>query len=313
MHKTILPALLLVVWTCAGAQPPQENQELMNAALRLKQAAVLRTLEDCKAKGGSVQSCNSLLELTHQRELKIIERLKLAATDPAVNIDEVSKESAACYDYGYVELVECWSQLSYRLDATRKGQSLLRSAGPSTGATSSTARRALVDPPAPPAMVDTATPTVGKPPQVPAARKGWAVSEDEVNAIIAATPLELQSFHSSPVNDWRDCINDVTSKTHDDPFPKETLDGICRDALHLPWYSHTPYEPALKKFIFPYIGVIIVGGALIIIIGAVWALRRWLANATVTTAKGVDRSVFALTGFGVARWWSGVVQRWRAP
>ena len=91
MHKTILLALLLVVWNCAGAQSPQENQEVMNAALRLKQAAVLRTLADCKAKGGSVKSCNSLLELTHQREVKIIERLKLALTDPAINMDEVGK------------------------------------------------------------------------------------------------------------------------------------------------------------------------------------------------------------------------------
>ena len=128
MQKTILLALLLVVWHCAGAQTPQGNQELMNAALRLKQAAVLRTLEDCKAKGGSVKSCNTLLELTHQREVKIIERLKLAPTDPAVNMDEMSKELAACSDpnYGYVETVECWSQLSDRLDASRKGQSLLR-------------------------------------------------------------------------------------------------------------------------------------------------------------------------------------------
>jgi len=67
------------------------------------------------------------------------------------------------------------------------------------------------------------------------------------------------------------------------------------------------------NFLSPYMGLIIVGGALIIIIGAVWAFRRWLTNAAVTTAKSVDRSVFALTGFGVARWWSGVVQRWRTP
>ena len=110
-------------------------------------------------------------------------------------------------------------------------------------------------------------------------------------------------------------MNDLISynnKTyHDDPLPKETLEGICRDTLHLPWYSHTPYEPTIN-FLSPYLGLIIVGGAPIVII-AVWALRRWLANATVTTAKGVDRSVFALTSFGVARWWSGVVQRWRTP
>ena len=46
---------------------------------------------------------------------------------------------------------------------------------------------------------------------------------------------------------------------------------------------------------------------------AVWALRGCLANAAVTSAKIVDRSVFALTGFGVARWWSGVVQRLACP
>jgi len=134
MHKTILLALLLVIWNCAGAQSPPENQELMNAALRLKQAAVLRTLEDCKAKGGSEKSCNTLLELTHQRELKIIARLNLASTDPAVNMDEVSKESAACYGHGYVELIDCWSQLADRLDSMRKGQSLLKSTGPASRA-----------------------------------------------------------------------------------------------------------------------------------------------------------------------------------
>ena len=109
MQKTILLALLLVIWNCAGAQSPQENQEVMNAALRLKQAAVLRTLADCKAKGGSGKSCNTLRELTHQREVKIIERLNLALTDPAVNAEEASTEIAACSNpnYGYVETVEC--------------------------------------------------------------------------------------------------------------------------------------------------------------------------------------------------------------
>ena len=131
MHKITMLALLLVVWNFAGAQSPQENQELKNAVLRLRQAAVLRTLEDCKAKGGSVKTCNSLLELTHQRELKIIERLQPAPTDPAVNMDEMNREMAACYspNYGYVETVECWSQLSDRLDATHKGRSLVTSAG----------------------------------------------------------------------------------------------------------------------------------------------------------------------------------------
>jgi hypothetical protein len=159
MNSKLLLALLLVVWNCAGAQSAQENQELMNAALRLKQAAVLRTLEDCKAKGGSVKSCNTLLELTHQRELKVIERLKLASTDPTVNMDEVSKESAACYDYGYVELVECWSQLSDRLDAARKGQSLLRNAGP--------ARTVAGTPPV--------TPT-----STPSQNRSWAVTNAEL-------------------------------------------------------------------------------------------------------------------------------------
>jgi hypothetical protein len=144
MDNTILLALLLVVWNSASAQSPQENQEVMNAAARLKQAAVLRTLEDCKARGGSVKTCNSLLELTDQREVKIIERLKLAPADPAVNMDEMNKEMAACYspNYGYVETVECWSQLSDRLDSAGKGQSLLSNAGPATGATANQRRSA---------------------------------------------------------------------------------------------------------------------------------------------------------------------------
>ena len=183
MHKTILLALLLVVWNCAGAQSPQENQELMNAALRLKQAAVLRTLEDCKAKGGSVKSCNSLLELTHQREVKIIERLKLAPTDPAVNMDEASKEMAACYspNYGYVETVECWSQLSDRLDAARKARSLLRSAGPATTVA-----------PAPPVA----------PPEPPAS-KGGLLTSAEVDALILRTQECLSNAPGPDCNQMR--------------------------------------------------------------------------------------------------------------
>jgi hypothetical protein len=145
MQKTILLALLLVVWNCVGAQSPQESQELKNAALRLKQAAALRTLEDCKAKGGSVKSCNTLLELTHEREVKVIARLKLAPTDPVVNMDEMNKEMTACYspNYGYVETVECWSQLSDRLDSMLKGRSLLSNAGPAIGSTSVTAQGSI--------------------------------------------------------------------------------------------------------------------------------------------------------------------------
>ena len=78
-----------------------------------------------------MKSCNTVLERTHQREVKIIERLKIASSDTAVNMDEMNQEMAACYspNYGYVEVVECWSQLSDRLDAARKGRSLLRSSG----------------------------------------------------------------------------------------------------------------------------------------------------------------------------------------
>jgi hypothetical protein len=70
--------------------------------------------------------CKELLEVIHQRELQVIARLTPALTDPAVNQDELARETAACYNYDYAQGVECWSQLADRLDAARKGQFLLK-------------------------------------------------------------------------------------------------------------------------------------------------------------------------------------------
>lgn len=122
-------ALLVATAHAASEQPPDNIQDIANAALRLRQAAILRTLDDCKAKGGSAKTCNELLELTHQRELKVIARLQAASANSRVNQDELSKELAACFNFAYVESIECQSQLADRLDAAASGQPLVKGGG----------------------------------------------------------------------------------------------------------------------------------------------------------------------------------------
>lgn len=188
----------------ASAQSVDERQAAKDASLRLKKAAITRTFEDCRAKGGSANTCNSLLEFTHQREVKVIDHLKSALDDPRLNAEEMNKELNACFNshYGYVETIECWSQLSDRFDAARSGESLLKGATPAT------------------AGVSSGPATLGR-----------------------AYPVDLDAKWNplTPDGMWRDCMDDLTKQ---DPIlrPRQ-LETICRDALDLPWYSHTWIEP----------------------------------------------------------------------
>jgi hypothetical protein len=197
-------AIAVTMGVHASAQSVDERQAAKDAELRLKKAAITRTLEDCRAKGGSTDTCDTLLEVTHQRELKVIEHLKAALGDPRLNAQEMNRELNACFTphYGYVETIECWSQLSDRFDAARRGQSLLKGAIPATtGASSGPATLGGVSP----------------------------------------GDLEAKWNPLSPDGMWRDCMDDLTKQDPD--LRPSRLEAICRDALHLPWYSHTWIEP----------------------------------------------------------------------
>jgi hypothetical protein len=224
--RVLTAAITLTMGVYSSAQSVDERQAAKDASLRLKKAAINRTLEDCRAKGGNTDACSSLLEATHQRELKIIDHLKSALSDPRLNAQEMNRELNACFNpnYGYVETIECWSQLSDRFDAARSGQSLLKGAMPATAGVSS----------------GPATP-------------GGAYPVD----------LEAKWNPLSPDGMWRDCMDDLTKQ---DPILRpRRLEAICRDVLHLPWYSHTWIEPH-KETVFGVASMLVFAGILSVVV-----------------------------------------------
>ena len=127
MHAARWALPLLAIAGAAAAQSPQEG-EVMEAALRLKRAHVGRSWEACRSRGAPEAHCRKLLEITREREKRVLARIAPALTDPAVNVDQLNAEMAACYNPNntYEHLVDCWVRLADRLDAARKGKSLLR-------------------------------------------------------------------------------------------------------------------------------------------------------------------------------------------
>jgi hypothetical protein len=235
-------AITVTMGLHASAQSDHERQAAKDASLRLKKAAINRSLEDCEAKGGSADSCNSLLEVTHQRELKVIDHLKSALSDPRLNAEEMNREFNACYNphYGYVETIECWSQLSDRFDAARSGRSLLK------GAT-------------------------------PAATGGRA----DPATLVGVYPMDVDAKWNplSPDTIWRDCMDDLTKQ---EPILRaRQLEAICRDALHLPWYSHTWLE-SHKEIVLGVASMLMVAG----ILSGVVRLRRKKSQSGETPTLG---------------------------
>ncbi len=116
--------LTIVMAGTANAQ----GSEVMDAAIRLKQAHVERSFEQCLAKGAPEQRCKQLLQLIHELEKKVLARLAPAMSDPSVNIERLNTEMTACYspNNNYTHLVDCWGRLADRLDAARRGSFLLK-------------------------------------------------------------------------------------------------------------------------------------------------------------------------------------------
>lgn len=123
--------LLLVLVSCLTASialAQTASVATAEAAVRLKKAHVERTLEECRLRGGSDDRCRKVLQMIHERELKVLARLAPALADPSVNLGQFNTELTACYNPNndYSDLIECWALLADRLDAARKGQFLLK-------------------------------------------------------------------------------------------------------------------------------------------------------------------------------------------
>lgn len=104
------------------------SDELQAAALRLKEAHVVRSLELCLLYGSSEKRCRQVLQIEHDREIKVFKRLMLGMPDPKIDVDQLNKEVSSCYSPNntYTHLIDCWQRLADRLDAARKGVTLLK-------------------------------------------------------------------------------------------------------------------------------------------------------------------------------------------
>jgi len=104
---------------------------------------------------------------------------------------------------------------------------------------------------------------------------------------------------------WRDCLNYLGKRGNSELSPAEN-EQICRETLHLPWYSHTRYEPVFKwmdihtrpagNWISLHLVDIGIAALAVVIIALVWIGKSALA-----------RVLFAFTGYDVRR----IVDRWR--
>ena len=93
-----------------------ELKELLDAAIMLKRAHVVRSYEKCRSSGAPDAACRDELEALHPREISALVRIGKSIGNMREN--EVSKAVANCYDpfHDYRDLIECWEQLAAQLE-----------------------------------------------------------------------------------------------------------------------------------------------------------------------------------------------------
>lgn len=152
------------------------------------------------------------------------------------------------------------------------------------------AQAALVDPPAPQAMVDTATPSAGNPLQAPPARKGLEVTEDEANAIVgriqrcqsnapgpdcdlmrAEQSLQAHShrYRGAMTKSHADCLLALSTEPSSDNLQAWPQWNEQRDACEV----QALQEQDRTVIIYTYVGVAL--GALAIAALLCWSIKRW--------------------------------------
>lgn len=124
----IRAASIVLILTLASQSPAvaQDFGEVSAAALRLKQAKVVRQYDECQALGGTEAFCRAGIVSTGEREKKATLRLMSLMAELPMNEDRLSSEYHACTDLAldYVGSVWCVEQLVDRLDAAKDGQFL---------------------------------------------------------------------------------------------------------------------------------------------------------------------------------------------
>lgn len=103
----------------------QSYDDAMGAAVRLKQAHVVRSYERCVAMGKSDLECRSKIEDLHTRELSVISRFFILSN--SVQQDELNHTMASCYDPSrdYKELIECWEENATGLESQESNSTII--------------------------------------------------------------------------------------------------------------------------------------------------------------------------------------------
>lgn len=93
------------------------QSEVIDAAISLKQAHVVRYYESCMEQIQSDAKCRAELKALHPREKAALN--KMLINSGRYDEFELSKASAACYDPGhdYLDLIECWELLAAKMAA----------------------------------------------------------------------------------------------------------------------------------------------------------------------------------------------------
>jgi hypothetical protein len=100
----------------------QTADETFQAAIRLKQAHVVRSYERCIATGKTDRECRAAIERLHPREIAALARF--ASLAGAIPDKEISASLASCYDpsHDYLQLIQCWEETASLLDARVKAE-----------------------------------------------------------------------------------------------------------------------------------------------------------------------------------------------
>ena len=98
-----------------GLSAAQSTSETLSAAVRLKQAHVMRSYEQCMDLGRSDSQCREELERLHPRETAALSRLAELGT--SVPEEEISEAFSSCYspNRNYEQLISCWEEEAEKL------------------------------------------------------------------------------------------------------------------------------------------------------------------------------------------------------
>lgn len=104
--------ILLAIYVSPLRGSAQELEEALGAAIRLKQAHVIRYYESCMETINSESTCRKQLEELHPREQAALAQIQESIGE--MDIDELNASMSSCYSPSndYLDLIVCWEGLA---------------------------------------------------------------------------------------------------------------------------------------------------------------------------------------------------------